>query len=204
MRRAAALLLALGIGLPALLVGVAAGPAWAHASMTGSSPEQGERLDALPDRVTFEFSEEMDPTAYVVVTGPDGSSLAAGEPVVDGSTITQSLAGPGPDGGYLMAVKAVSSDGHAVTGRVEFVVGDGELPSADGADTSSPGASASAASDGTTEAGASAAPATAAPPSAGDGGRPAWVWAVGPLCLAGSLGLWIAARRSPATGRPGS
>lgn len=190
------LLVALGLALPALLVGAGAGPAWAHASMTGSSPEQGERLEALPEEVTFEFSEAMDPTAYVVVTGPDGASLAAGEPVVDGSTITQALAGPGPDGGYLMAVKAVSADGHAITGRVEFVVGDGELPSAGGAEDSTPSASASAAANGTTEAAASAVPA-----SAGDGGRPPWVWGVGVLCLAGSLVLWFAARRVPAADR---
>lgn len=168
------------------LVGTA--PAYAHASMVDSSPEQGAVLDALPEVVEFEFSEPMDPTAYVVVTAPDGSALAVGDPEVDGATVTQEV-GPGGDGSYLMAVKAVSRDGHPVTGRVEFVVGE---PSATtGATEPDPGASV-ADSPTSTAGGAS---------DEGGGvswrGHAPWVWWVGPGLLAIAGVLWLAARRAP-------
>lgn len=172
------------LGLPL----VSSAPAYAHASMVGSSPEQGAVLDALPDQVDFEFSEPMDPTAYVVVTAPDGSALAVGEPRVDGSTVTQEI-GSGADGTYLMAVKAVSRDGHPVTGRVEFVVGE---PSATGT-VEAPSGQTSVATDSPTT--------SASDGHSSDRGagawrdRDPWVWWVGPGFLGIAVALWLAGRR---------
>lgn len=190
--RAAAAALAAGSVVPWLLL--LAPAASAHASLVSSSPAQGARLEALPDRVVFEFSEEMDPTAYVVVTGPDGGSLVDGPPVVEGGTVTQALADGGGDGGYLMAVKGVSADGHAVTGRVEFVVGEGELPSAAGTGATAPGTGDDdTAAEAPASSGASAAtPGTSPAPA----GRPLWVWSVGPACLLAAAAMWLAGSRA--------
>lgn len=182
----AAAVLAL-LGLP--LAGPA--PAHAHASLVSTDPEQGAVLGAFPGRVEFVFSEPMDPTAYVVVTAPDGSALAVGAPEVDGATITQEVA-DGGDGTYVMAVKAVSKDGHPLTGRVDFAVGEPsatpptEEPAPEPAASADPSPTPAGGGDTTTRADAG-----------GWRGHDAWVWLVGPAFLCGAGALWLAGRRIP-------
>lgn len=115
-----ALRLVAAIGLVAFLA--LPSPASAHASLVSSSPEQGQQLARLPDRVDFEFNQDMSSPAYVIVTAPDGSSVTDGDPVVEGAEVTQALT-DGPDGSYTMAYRAVSEDGHPVTGEITFTVG---------------------------------------------------------------------------------
>lgn len=99
-------------------------PAWAHAALVDSSPHQGEQFDELPAQVRFEFSQDMSAPAYVIVTAPDGSSVTTGDPQVDGPVVSQDIT-DGPDGTYTMAYRAVSEDGHPVTGEITFLVGSG-------------------------------------------------------------------------------
>lgn len=121
----------------ALAVVLAPSPASAHASLIASTPAQGDRLGALPSQVTFEFDQEMAAPAYVIVTAPDGTSVAAGEPEVDGTIVRQRLR-DGQAGTYTMAYRAVSKDGHPLTGQISFTVGPaGEAPAA-GQPTASP------------------------------------------------------------------
>ncbi|MCL8024981.1 copper resistance CopC family protein [Nocardioides bruguierae] len=152
---AAGLLVSLLVSLlAALLLTVGAAPASAHASLIGTDPEDGASLDALPTSVTFEFSEEMSDPAYVVVTAPDGSEVADGDPVVSDNLVTQALL-DGPAGAYTMAYRVVSADGHPVSGQISFTVAAGE--------TASPSASASASTSASASASASpSAPATSA------------------------------------------
>lgn len=175
------------LGLP--LAGPA--PAHAHASLVSTDPEQGAVLDALPGRVEFVFSEPMDPTAYVVVTAPDGSALAVGDPEVDGATITQEVA-DGGEGTYVMAVKAVSKDGHPLTGRVDFAVGESSATTP----TEEPAPEPAASADPSPMPGGGGAT-TSRADAGGWRGHDAWVWLVGPgfLCAAGAL--WLAGRRIP-------
>lgn len=107
----------------ALLVAVsAAAPASAHATLVDSSPRQNQHLEALPDQVRFIFNEDMSGPAYVAVTGPDSSSVTTGAPRIDGPGLSQTLT-DGPDGTYTMSYRAVSQDGHSVTGEITFSVG---------------------------------------------------------------------------------
>lgn len=184
-RLLAALVMVL-LGLP--LVGAA--PAYAHATLVSSSPAQDLVLDAAPDQVSFTFSEPMDPVAYVVVTAPDGTALATNDPVVDDDTVTQAVEAAG-EGTYLMAVKAVSEDGHPITGRVEFVVGEPSEQSADPVQD----APASDEPDASVTSSTTSAGATAGPPQWR--GRDTWVWLVGPAFMAGGVALWLIGRRSP-------
>ncbi|MCG8153993.1 copper resistance protein CopC, partial [Pimelobacter simplex] len=75
---------------------------------------------------------------YVVVTAPDGSRADQGEVRVDGAEVSVALGGSAPEGTYGAAFRVVSEDGHPVTGRIGFVVGDGPL------DDAAPSATASA------------------------------------------------------------
>lgn len=122
----------LGALVVLVLAGVTLGtsPASAHATLVGSTPEQGAELAAAPSRVSFEFSESMSAPAYVVVTPPDGSAAVVGDPVVDGNVVTQDVRPGAPEGTWTTAVRAVSEDGHPVTSQITFTVGEGGGPAA--------------------------------------------------------------------------
>jgi hypothetical protein len=60
--------------------------------------------------------------AYVIVTAPDGTSVARGAPRVDGPVVSQDITS-GPDGTYTMAYRVVSEDGHPLAGEITFTVG---------------------------------------------------------------------------------
>ncbi|NHA01095.1 copper resistance protein CopC [Nocardioides sp. W3-2-3] len=163
-------------------VGLPAAPAWAHAALVSSDPADGQRLSALPGTATLTFNEEISPPSYVVVTAPDGSRADRGEPRVDGSTVTVDLA-KGEEGTYALAFRVISADGHPVTGRLTFVVGDGPL------DTTGPTLAATPADS-----------PTSARAAAADGGGPGLGTvqiAVGAGLLAAAGLLWVLARRRP-------
>ncbi|MDZ5622905.1 copper resistance protein CopC [Nocardioides bizhenqiangii] len=109
--------------LAGLLVGSAAAPASAHASLVSTDPAEGAVVAEAPGAVTFTFSE---PVSLA------GDSLqaydAAGEPVdVDasarGEVVTADLPDDLADGTYVVAWRVVSSDGHPVAGSLTFHVG---------------------------------------------------------------------------------
>ena len=103
----------------------------------------------LPGEVVLEFSDDISAPAYVVVTAPDGSRPATGPAEVDGTVVTQTLtAGTAgtATGPYTIAYRAVSVDGHTITGEIGFEVtgaGGQQTPEAGepatGAPTAAPG-----------------------------------------------------------------
>lgn len=99
-------------------------PAVAHATLLTSTPEDGEVVEALPDRVALEFTETMAQPAYVIVRSPDGDQVTVGDPEVHGAVVSQALADEGGPGTYSVAYRAVSEDGHPLTGEVRFSVGE--------------------------------------------------------------------------------
>lgn len=191
-----------------LLLGAAVAVLWtapgayAHAALVASDPREGSTLDALPSAVSFEFSEEMSAPAYVVVTGPDGSSVASGDPQVRGAIVTQELDGSNAPGSYTMAYRAVSADGHPVTGQITFSVGE---PAASG--TPSDAASASASDAASPSASPSASAPAVSPSSGAAAAGPAdtegfWerrglqIGGAAALLVAAS-GAWLLSRRAP-------
>ncbi|GAA1641065.1 copper resistance CopC family protein [Microbacterium flavum] len=120
--------LALLFGLVAALALVlAAAPAWAHDELIGSDPAAGSEIDALPSELTLTFSGVLmdEPGATeVVVTDATGASLVGGDPVLDGTRLTQPLTGSA-SGAVTVIWRVVSSDGHPVSDQFTFTVGDG-------------------------------------------------------------------------------
>ena len=182
---------ALLIWLAGLALALGPSPAAAHASLVSSTPAQGARLDALPEQVRLEFSDAVLAPAYVVITGPDGRSATRGEPEVQGAVVTQATAG-GPAGGYTLAYRAVSEDGHVVTGQIGFAVGEGaSVPSA-AADPATEEA------EPEEEESETEARQDAAQEAAGDGpDRDTIAVLVGAALFAGAGLLLLASRRSP-------
>jgi len=104
-------------------------PADAHVALTGTSPASGAVLDAAPRQVVFTFSERVEDRfgALRVVDDrgrrvDDGRiSRPAGR---DDQLAVGVRAGTGR-GAYAATYRAVSTDGHPVSGGATFVVGRG-------------------------------------------------------------------------------
>jgi copper resistance protein C len=110
------------LGLVALLLG--AGPASAHASLTGSDPEDGASLATAPSTVTLTFSENVG-NGQLVATAPDGSPVDVTGAKASGHTLTGTVAAADEKGRYTLAYRVVSADGHPVSGTIHYSVTQG-------------------------------------------------------------------------------
>ena len=109
---------------------VTAPRAAAHTELDTSSPGANTTLTGPPPRVTLSFSDAMtEKYAKIAVTGPDGKPAAAGDPQVDGRTVTLPF-DTGPAGRYTVGYRVVSADGHPVSGSYPFTVRENDGPSA--------------------------------------------------------------------------
>lgn len=130
-------------------------PASAHVALVASDPFNGSALPDFPPGVTLKFSGELETSATVSVQGEDGTEYAAGGANVSGDTVIQRLSDQAGDGSYTITYEATSSDGHLMTGEVQFSVG----------------AEAIAANQAT-----EVAPAPERPTDDADGGSASWLW----------------------------
>ncbi|MDQ0795157.1 copper resistance CopC/CopD family protein [Streptomyces sp. B1I3] len=124
---AAALLTAL-ISLLFGLVLAGAGPASAHAALTGSDPQDGAVVATAPEEVTLTFSEQIAMgDDSIRVLDPSGERADDGAPrdLTSGGTVRYGvpLHSGLPDGTYTVAWQAVSADSHPVSGAFTFSVG---------------------------------------------------------------------------------
>jgi methionine-rich copper-binding protein CopC len=103
-------------------VPAAAVPPVTHARLNGSTPAPGALLPQAPASVVLTFNRDIAPPASVAVTSPAGRRVAAGEPVVQGRLVTAPVAAR-EEGTYTVGYRAVSVDGHPITGRFTFSVG---------------------------------------------------------------------------------
>ncbi|RXZ68751.1 copper resistance CopC family protein [Agromyces albus] len=98
-------------------------PALAHDELIGSSPEQGEVLDASPEAIGLSFSNDIiEVGTTVVVVDHHGEEISVEEPVIAGSEVTVELPAD-LSGDYQVRWRAVSSDGHPIEGTIDFGVG---------------------------------------------------------------------------------
>ncbi|MFG2030248.1 copper resistance protein CopC [Streptomyces sp. NPDC048825] len=102
----------------------------AHTGLDTTSPGAGATLAGLPPRVTLSFSDAMTQKySKVAVTGPDGASAVAGDPQVEGKTVSLPLDTGSPAGRYTVGYRVVSADGHPVSGSYTFTVEETGSPS---------------------------------------------------------------------------
>ncbi|WP_328434318.1 copper resistance CopC/CopD family protein [Streptomyces sp. NBC_00425] len=107
----------------ALLAG--AGPATAHAALTGSDPAQGVVVDKAPTQVTLTFSETVSTNDDSLrVLDPKGARVDDGKPSeISGTTYAVQLHSGLPDGTYTVTYQVVSADSHPVAGAYTFSIG---------------------------------------------------------------------------------
>ncbi|MEU4236040.1 copper resistance CopC family protein [Actinoplanes sp. NPDC026619] len=100
-------------------------PAWAHNSLAESSPAAGATLTAAPGEVRLRFLQKLNPQfTTIVVSDAAKQRVPTGEPAVDGATGRVTISGALANGGYTVAYRTVSVDGHVVQGSYAFTVAD--------------------------------------------------------------------------------
>lgn len=126
---ASAALLAALVSLVFGLLLAGAGPASAHAALTGSDPQDGAVVDTAPKEVTLSFSEAiavgddsirvLDPSGKRADTEAEPRDLSEGGTVRYGVALHSGL----PDGTYTVAWQAISADSHPISGAFTFSIG---------------------------------------------------------------------------------
>ena len=113
----------------------AAPAALAHDELVSSTPADGTVLEEAPAELELVFSSElMDIGNKVIVADANGTDLVESEPVLNRETLVQALPAL-ENGAYQVNWRAVSSDGHPITGTFSFTV-DAPVPA--DAQTSAP------------------------------------------------------------------
>ncbi|CEA09012.1 Copper resistance protein C precursor [Arthrobacter saudimassiliensis] len=195
LRLIGALMLALATVAAGLAATLATAPtALAHDQLISANPADGDVLAEPPAAVELVFSAElMDLGNEIRVEDAAGADVTGGELQLQRETLTQPLAAL-EDGTYEVTWRAVSSDGHPITGSFGFQVGSGgaDNPAADAAPgQDQAGGGTGTASPDTAEASPNAEAGGAS--ARGDGsGLPGWVPAAGLGGLAG-IGIYAAA-----------
>jgi copper transport protein len=116
--------------LPALLCALALpSTALAHASFVRSVPADGAVLEAAPAVVRVIFDGEVRAVSGIKAIRNGGGSVVAGEPrVANGRVLVVPLRPGLEEGDYTVLWRAVSDDGHTLSGVIAFGVGSGRPP----------------------------------------------------------------------------
>ncbi|MHC3471259.1 copper resistance CopC/CopD family protein [Streptomyces sp. 7R007] len=122
-RRVRSLMLLLLAVVGAVLA--AAGPASAHAALTGSDPAQGVVVKQAPTEVALTFSEKVATSDDSLrVLDPKGTRVDTGKPSnISGTTYAVQLRSGLADGTYTVSWQVVSADSHPVAGAFTFSIG---------------------------------------------------------------------------------
>lgn len=105
-----------------LLVFALVVPAFAHAQLLGSIPENGSSQQTA-DELVLTFNEDVSPDFVTFYAQGDSEGVLDGDPTVDGAVVTQPLA-PTRNGEYAIGYRVVSADGHPVSGEITFTLTD--------------------------------------------------------------------------------
>lgn len=122
--RAAAALAALAVVVgTASAVLAAPPPASAHSVLIGTTPKARSTVTSPRSTVRLTFNEAVQTSfAQVVVTDSAGDRLSVGKPDIVDATVTQRIQPFRSAGGYRVAWRVVSADGHPVSGAFTFTV----------------------------------------------------------------------------------
>ncbi|WP_192498617.1 copper resistance CopC family protein [Ornithinimicrobium pratense] len=187
--------------LASLVLLAPGGAAMAHDELLSSDPEDGATVQKAPEELVLTFSGQIAQVgAQLQITDDAGTDVADGDPVVQGTDLTQPLTDIG-SGDYEVVWRVTSSDGHPISGAFGFTVEaeptEGETATDDATEQVTDGATEDAATQEATTEEATTGEATTedstdevteeATPQAADatadttddeGGMPAWVWLV--------------------------
>jgi LPXTG-motif cell wall-anchored protein len=100
--------------------------AQAHSALESSTPAKGQMVETLPSEISITFNEELiaiegESINTLSLNGADGTSYELLPPTIVGAVLSARVAGGEyPAGDYLLSYRAVSADGHPITGEITF------------------------------------------------------------------------------------
>ena len=100
--------------------------AQAHSALESSTSAQGQVVETLPSEVSLTFNEELisiegESVNTLTLKGADGTNYELLPPTIVGAVLSARVAGGDyPAGDYLLSYRAVSADGHPITGEITF------------------------------------------------------------------------------------
>lgn len=115
--------LVFAIAISLLFSGVTA--ASAHSDLTSANPKQKSVVTVFPKQVILKFNEELiklEPGNRITVTDPKGKAVHSGKVSVAGKQLSIALRTSKVLGKYRVTYRAISADGHPITGKYEFTL----------------------------------------------------------------------------------
>jgi methionine-rich copper-binding protein CopC len=100
--------------------------AQAHSVLESSNPAQGQVVETLPSQISLTFNEELisiegESVNTLTLKSVDGAGYELLPPTIIGAVLSAQVAGGEyPAGEYVLSYRAVSADGHPITGEVTF------------------------------------------------------------------------------------
>lgn len=95
----------------------------AHDAVTGTSPADGQTLEAAPEAIEITFTDPpLSVGSEILIEDAQGTNQASGDVEITGNTATQSLNPQAPAGLYTVTWRVVSSDSHPIEGSFGFAV----------------------------------------------------------------------------------
>lgn len=123
----------IGVAVGAVLVAIFAAtaslgtvlPAHAHDQVVSASPADGESLEVAPSEATIEFTDDLLAQGYLLnVTNAVGTDVTDGDATLDGRVVSRALQPNLPNGQYTIVWRVVSADGHPITDKYQFAIGE--------------------------------------------------------------------------------
>ena len=102
--------------------------AQAHSDLISSDPAAGASLEQMPESFSLTFNEELisidgESVNTLTLQGIDGNRYELLAPTVVGAVLSAELsAAEYPAETYLLSYRAVSADGHPITGEITFSI----------------------------------------------------------------------------------
>jgi methionine-rich copper-binding protein CopC len=93
--------------------------------MTSANPKQKSVITVMPKKVVLQFDEDLinlEPGNLLRVTDPRGRSIHTGTATVFGNQLSVALRTSKVLGKYRVSYRAISADGHPITGSYEFTL----------------------------------------------------------------------------------
>ena len=111
----------------AVIAVLAAGPAWAHNSLTKAVPDKNSTVRQRPEQVELTFLQKVDPKQLsIAVTDAQKRKVPLTAAKAKGKVGTAGFSEPLINGVYTVTYQVVSLDGHEVKGSYKFTLNDPE------------------------------------------------------------------------------
>ena len=102
---------------------LAAGSAFAHASLLRAEPADGAMLARAPEALVLTFSEPVSPLVLRLVA-PDGSFVTLAPAAAEAAILRAPVPAGLGTGSHVLTWRVISQDGHPVAGSVLFSIGE--------------------------------------------------------------------------------